>query len=154
MLQTLWKTHLYHSAKISKQSVSSAQCVVTITSFSFILPNLTDGSRSHEGISAPHPMLSLFLSLHFSVSLHACIWHSFPHSFFLPLLSNSFSFLFLLSSHSSYFLLHRGWIMILWQCVAMPSWGGSVGMSRVLLWSNISKYKNTMICLMELVGGL
>lgn len=48
---------------VQKQSVSGAQCDVTITYFSFVLPNLTDGSCSHEGISAPHPPLSLWVFL-------------------------------------------------------------------------------------------
>ncbi len=69
VLQALWQTPLYRSAKISAQSVSSAQCDATITSFSFILPNLTDGSRSHEGISAPHPILSFSFSLSLCLSL-------------------------------------------------------------------------------------
>lgn len=50
-------------------SVSRTQCDVTITSFSFILPNLTDGSCSHEGISAPHPISSLSLFLFPSLPL-------------------------------------------------------------------------------------
>lgn len=147
MLQALWQTPLYRSGKISAQSVSSAQCDATITSFSFVLPNLTDGSRSHEGISAPHPVLSFSFSfsLHFSVSPYVGVW---PSTFFIFF---SFSQLSLILSLIPFYLCcltfsvsftfpflplfgHvKDRIMLLWQGVAVPLWGGSIEMSRLLL---------------------
>lgn len=62
-------THLVPLSWNSELSVRSAQWDATITSFSFILPNPTDGLRSHEGISAPHPVLPLPLFLWLSLSL-------------------------------------------------------------------------------------
>lgn len=112
---------------MSEQSVSSAQCDATKTFFSFILPNLTDGSCSHEGVSAPHPILSFPLSFFlFHLVLVSgpspLVFSAFPHSFL------SFFFFFIAVSHFSLsfpFLLLSAALCLFSKLLAVPSRGGS-----------------------------